>query len=284
MDLMHILYGVSFILFGPLIGGIIVGFDRKLTARMQGRVGPPVLQPFYDIGKLFQKERIAVIYSENFWVIAYLIFIVATGMIFFAGGDLLLVIFALTLAHVFLIIGAFSSSSPYAHVGAQRELIQLMAIEPMVILTAVGMYQVTGSFFVIDILAHNGLLIFVLPGVFVGFLYVLTFKLRKSPFDLATSHHAHQELVKGLTTEFAGPTLGIYELAHLYETVMLLGFVFLFFGAIPLAGIIAVILVYAIEIFVDNATTRITWQPALISAWVVTIVLGGLNLVGLYLL
>lgn len=284
MDLMHILYGVSFILFGPLIGGIIVGLDRKLTARMQGRVGPPVLQPFYDIGKLFQKERIAVIYSENFWVIAYLIFIVATGMIFFAGGDLLLVIFALTLAHVFLIIGAFSSSSPYAHVGALRELIQLMAIEPMVILTAVGMYQVTGSFFVIDILAHNGLLIFVLPGVFVGFLYVLTFKLRKSPFDLATSHHAHQELVKGLTTEFAGPTLGIYELAHLYETVMLLGFVFLFFGAIPLAGIIAVILVYIIEIFVDNATTRITWQPALISAWVVTIVLGGLNLVGLYLL
>ncbi|MBN1168210.1 MAG: NADH-quinone oxidoreductase subunit H [Methanospirillaceae archaeon] len=281
---MHILYGVSFILFGPLIGGIIVGLDRKLTARMQGRVGPPVLQPFYDIGKLFQKERIAVIYSENFWVIAYLIFIVATGMIFFAGGDLLLVIFALTLAHVFLIIGAFSSSSPYAHVGAQRELIQLMAIEPMVILTAVGMYQVTGSFFVIDILAYGGLLIFVLPGVFVGFLYVLTFKLRKSPFDLATSHHAHQELVKGLTTEFAGPTLGIYELAHLYETVMLLGFVYLFFGANPLTGIIAVILVYIIEIFVDNATTRITWQPALISAWIVTIVLGGLNLIGLYLL
>ncbi len=284
MDLIHIIYGLSFIVFGPLIGGIIAGLDRKMTARMQGRVGPPVLQPFYDIIKLFSKEKIAVIYSESFWVLAYLIFIVITGMLFFAGGDLLLVIFALTLAHVFLILGAFASSSPYAHIGAERELIQLMAIEPMVILTAVGMYQVTGSFFVTDILSHAGLLVLVLPGVFVGFVYVLTFKLRKSPFDLATSHHAHQELVKGLTTEFSGPTLGMYELAHLYEIVMLLGFVYIFFGMVPAIGILAVIIVYFLEIFIDNATTRITWQPALISAWIVTLVFGGLNLVALYLL
>lgn len=284
MDYLHILFGLSFIILGPVIGGLIAGFDRKLTARMQGRVGPPVLQPFYDIIKLFGKEKMAIIYSQNFWVMSYLVFIIITGMLFFAGGDLLLVIFALTLAHVFLILGAFSSSSPYAHIGAERELIQLMAVEPMIILTAVGMYQVTGSFFVTDILAHTGLLILVLPGVFVGFVYVLTFKLRKSPFDLATSHHAHQELVKGLTTEFAGPTLGFYELAHLYETVMLLGFIYLFFGMMPLIGILAVIIVYFIEIFIDNATTRIPWQPALITAWVVTLILGGLNLVALYLL
>ena len=44
----------------PLIGGLIVGADRKLTARMQGRFGPPLLQPFYDVVKLCLKQRVSV--------------------------------------------------------------------------------------------------------------------------------------------------------------------------------------------------------------------------------
>jgi len=48
---------VVFILLAPIIGGLIAGFDRKITAHMQGRVGPPILQPFYDVGKLFEKEK-----------------------------------------------------------------------------------------------------------------------------------------------------------------------------------------------------------------------------------
>jgi len=71
----------------------------------------------------------------------------------------------------------------------------------------------------------------VLPGIFISILFVLTIKLRKSPFDLSTSHHAHQELVKGLTTEFSGSSLAMIEVAHWYENIMLLGFVYLFFAS-----------------------------------------------------
>ena len=72
-------------------------------------------------------------------------------------------------------------------------------------------------------------------------MFILTIKLRKSPFDLSTSHHAHQELVKGVTTEFSGMTLAFVEIAHWFENVLLLGIVYLFFAwSSPVSPIIGV--------------------------------------------
>ncbi|MDD2786860.1 NADH-quinone oxidoreductase subunit H, partial [Methanoculleus sp.] len=191
--------------------------------------------------------------------------------------DLLLIVFAFTLAHVFLVLGAYAVHSPYSHVGAGRELIQLMAYEPMIILAAVGFYMVSGSFYVADIVTTTVPAILYLPGVFLGFAVILTIKLRKSPFDISTSHHAHQEVVKGITTEFSGSTLAQVEIAHWYENVFLLGFVFLFFAWNPVIGIVAVAITYLAEIFVDNVTARARWQAALKSGWLAAI-LGIVNL------
>ncbi|BBL67308.1 respiratory chain complex I subunit 1 family protein [Methanoculleus chikugoensis] len=268
---------VLFLILAPIAGGLIAGIDRKITARMQGRVGPPLLQPFYDVGKLFEKERAVVTTAQNFYVLAYLIFIALSGALFFAGGDLLLTVFAFTLAHVFLVLGAYAVHSPYSHIGAERELIQVMAYEPMIILAAVGLYMVSGSFYVTEIAATTVPAILYLPGVFLGFAVILTIKLRKSPFDISTSHHAHQEIVKGITTEFSGSTLAQVEIAHWYENVFLLGFVFLFFAWNPVIGIVAVAITYLAEIFVDNVTARARWQAALKSGWLATL-LGIVNL------
>ncbi len=275
---------ILYLVLAPFIGGLVYGIDRKITARMQGRVGPPVLQPFYDLGKLFGKEKVVVTPSQNFYVLGYLLFILVSGSLFFAGGDMLLVIFAFTLAHIFLVLGAYSSYSPYSFVGAERELIQIIAYEPMIILSAVGMYLVTKSFFVSDIAAFQSPLILYLPGVFLGFLMVLTIKLRKSPYDLSTSHHAHQELVKGVTTDFSGPTLARIELAHWYETVFLLGFIYLFFAwSLPIA-ILAIIVTFLIEILIDNTFSRMKWQFTLKSSWLIAGMLGLVNLGILYYL
>ena len=274
----EIIFAIGFVIFAPFIGALIGGIDRKVTARMQGRVGPPVLQPLYDVFKLFEKERVVVRNEVNFYILSYLIFVIFTGALFFSGGDILLVIFALTLAHVFLILGAYAAVSPYSHIGAERELLQLMAVEPMLILAATGFYMATGSFAVKDIALWPEPIVMTIPLLFVGIVYVLTIKLRKSPFDLATTHHAHQELVKGLTTEFAGPTLGMVEIAHLYETVFFLGIIWLFFGSMPWVGLLAVIIVYFLEILVDNTTTRVRWQVMLKSAWIVALVAGAINL------
>ena len=51
---------IGYILLAPFIGGLLDGFDRKISARMQRRVGPPLLQPFYDVIKLFKKQVITV--------------------------------------------------------------------------------------------------------------------------------------------------------------------------------------------------------------------------------
>lgn len=125
-------------------------------------------------------------------------------------------------------------------------------------------------------------------GIFFGFLYILTIKFRKSPFDLSMSHHAHQELVKGITTEFAGKTMGLVEISHWYENIFLLGFVFLFFanGTVwgYVIGVVVCLLTYFLEVLIDNCFARMKWQFAFKSAWVVSLILGMINIFVLYLI
>ncbi len=178
-----------YLVAAPIVGGLLAGWDRRM-ARMQSRRGPPIRQPFYDVQKLWSKQNIVVRRSQNFYIGFFLLMVVFTGALFFGGSDLLLVIFALTLAAIFFVLGAYKASSPYSFIGAERELIQMMAYEPMVLLTAIGMYMVTKSFAVNDIANHPTLLVLALPGIFLGFLYTLEIKFRKSPFDLSAAPRA----------------------------------------------------------------------------------------------
>ncbi|MCX6984439.1 MAG: NADH-quinone oxidoreductase subunit H [Lentisphaerae bacterium] len=283
---MNLIFGsLAFLIFAPLVCGLLAGFDRIITARMQGRFGPPLLQPFYDVFKLFEKENLGIDkFFHSFYLICYLIFMLASGILFFTGQDILLVIFAFTLADIFLVLAAYSTNSPYSFIGAERELLLMMSAEPMILISAVGLFMATKSFKVTDILIAPSNLIIYLPGVFLGLLFILTIKLRKSPFDLSTSHHAHQEIVKGITTEFAGPSLAIVEIVHWYETAIMLGIVFLFFAASPVLGIGVVLAAYFIEILIDNTFARFKWELTLKSSWLVTILFGGINLVVLFII
>ena len=273
-----------YLVLAPIVGGLLAGLDRKISARMQSRLGPPILQPFYDVIKLWQKENMVVRRFQSIYIFFFLLLVIFTGALFFAGSDLLMVIFALTLGAIFFVLGAYNASSPYSFIGAERELVQMMAYEPMVLLTAVGMYMVTRSFHVHEIASHPALLVFTLPGVFLGFLFILEIKFRKSPFDLSCSHHAHQELVRGITTEFSGRTLAMIEIAHWYESVFLLGWVFLFFASMPWLGVAVSLLVFLLVILVDNVFARLKWQTALRSAWAVALVLGFGNILVLSLM
>ena len=56
MELLITLLGtVAFAVLAPVVGCLLAGLDRIVSARMQGRVGPPLLQPYYDVRKLFGK-------------------------------------------------------------------------------------------------------------------------------------------------------------------------------------------------------------------------------------
>lgn len=270
------------IVLAPIVGGLLTGLDRKVSARMQRRKGPPLLQPFYDVMKLLQKEATTVNNVTRFYVTYSLIFTILTVVFFFTGVDLLLCVFAFTLASIFFVISGYSSHSPFGFIGTSRELIQIMAYEPMILITAFGFYKATGTFKIAIVDTLEKPIITQLPFIFCGFLFVLTVKLRKSPFDLSMSHHGHQEIVKGITTELTGICMAMVEITHWYETIFSLSFIYLFFvyaawWSKPVAGVICVA-AFLFETFIDNVFARTKWEMALRSCWIVTAVTGVVNL------
>lgn len=274
---------VAFLFLAPLVGGLLSGLDRKISARMQGRIGPSILQPFYDVAKLLSKQFIVVNTAQIFLVISFLLTVIFTGCMFFGGSDILLCFFLLSTGATFLIFAACITNSPYSNLGASRELLAMMSYEPAVLLACIGFYLSTGSFNVSDIIQADLPAIVKAPGFFIAFVFILTIKLRKSPFDLSASHHPHQELVKGITTDMGAKTLAFYEIAEWYEHVFLMGFVGLFFiNNNPwsyLVAVIAVLLTYFLEILIDNTSARVKWPVMLKGAWGVTLLVAGVNLI-----
>lgn len=271
------------IILTPIVGGLLTGFDRIISARLQGRKGPPLLQPFYDVLKLIQKESIEVNRMHRFYIYISFVFIIFTTVIMLIGGDILLAIFVLTLGSIFFVLGGYASNSPYSIMGSERELLQMMAYEPMVLITGAGLYYASGTFFIKDIVSVSTPAIVYLPGVFLGLVFILLFKLRKAPFDLSMSHHAHQEIVQGITTEYSGRDLAVIQLTHWYETIIALSLVYLFFATeAPISkvfAIIACLLVFLLETIIGNACARVKWQLALKSTWILTGIFGIINLV-----
>lgn len=271
------------IVAAPIVGGLLTGFDRKISARMQNRYGPPVLQPFYDFFKLLGKQRITVNQTQMVYVFGHLFFAIGSVLMLVLKQDLLMLIFILTFSTVSLIIGAMSVRSPYSKIGAQREIIQMMAYEPVILFMVVGVYLTTKSFMIQSIFDYGTPLLYSLPLVFLAFLFVLTIKLRKSPFDFSTSHHGHQELIKGITTEFSGPQLALIELTHWYDLVLLLGLISLFFANPIWVGILIALGCYFLEMVIDNISARVTWKWMLKATWSVVIGVAVTNIIWLYL-
>jgi formate hydrogenlyase subunit 4 len=262
----------------PVLGGLLSGIDRIITARMQGRVGPPLLQPFYDLFKLLGKERFLVNQRQVLWAIGYLALIITSLAMLCLGSDLLVIVFVMAFAAICFVLGGLSTKSPYSHIGSQRELLQMLSYEPVLILLAIGVFMQNQSFLVKDIFARPEPLLFSLPLVFIAVILILTIKMRKSPFDLSTCHHAHQELVQGITTEYSGPYLALIELTHWYELVLVLGLVVLFWAQPIWAGLLLALAAFFIELVIDNICARMTWSWMVKLTWSVGIILCLVNL------
>lgn len=273
---------IAYVVLSPFLGMLLDGIDRIISARMQRRRGPSILQPFYDIRKLFSKELLAVNNVQMLLNLCYMIFLAISGAMLFGGMDVLMCLFILSMAEIFLVLGASSDSSPYANMGASREMVQMMAFEPLTLLIAVGFYLCTGSFTVSDIIKAPVSSVVFMPGMFVALVIITTVKLRKSPFDISTSHHAHQEMVKGITTEMSGSALAIVNIAEYYEMVMLFGMFALFFiNSAWWSWIVAIAVccaVFFVETLIDNICARLKWKMTLYGCWIITLIAAGLNL------
>jgi formate hydrogenlyase subunit 4 len=277
-----VLLPLAMIAVAPFVGALLMGIDRKITARMQGRIGPPILQPIYDVLKLLCKEPLALNRVQILYAWLHLAFMLLVVVLLFTGQDMLMILFAHAFSTIALILGAMSVRSPYSRIGAQRKIMQMVAYEPVLVLMVVGIYRTTGSFQASSIFMLDKPLLAALPLIFLGFLAAVIIKLDKSPFDVATSHHAHQELVKGVTLEYAGPYLAIIEITHFYEVFLLFTILAMFWSTNLLIGVAIALGCFLAQIVVDNVFARLTTMWMVRFMWTGPLLLAVCNIVWLY--
>lgn len=262
------------ILLAPVFGGFIYGIERVLKARIQNRVGPPIMQPFYDLFKLADKRQIIVHSFHASLGVMHFIALWITVAMFILGADLLMIIFFHLLANSLLIIAGFSVKSSYSHIGAIRELISTLSYEPILILIAIAMYLLTGSFEVSKILNSNIDFLVIAP-LFVALLIALPIKLKKSPFDVA---EAHQEIIGGVEIEYSGLFYEALYSAKWLEYIFVYMFVYMFAGDNYLLGLALVGFTFLIINLVDNATARVNYSQMVQIVFISTISIGFVNL------
>jgi ech hydrogenase subunit B len=189
--------------------------------------------------------------------------------------------FVSSMGAVFLVLGAYSAPSPYSHLGANRELLALLAYEPVLfmVIMAVG---INGSFLISEV--PPGLLERI-PLALVALLPVLVILLEKSPYDVPA---AHQELATGPYVEYSGPYLALLELARWYQLAFVYGIATLFIwgpgpaGDVALKLLLAFALLFA-AILIDNTTARLTRRRMVLFTLTAGVGLIALNLIVLYL-
>jgi len=267
-------------IFAPIIGGFIYGIDRIVRARMQNRVGPPLMQPFYDFFKLMDKRPLMVHSLHASMGIMYFIASWFAIGVLFLGHDLLIAVFFHVIAVLALSIGAFSVRSSYSVIGAMRELMHMISYEPLMVLMVVGFYQLTGSFDVATILHHSTPPLFDLPVVFLSFVLAIPMLLHKSPFDIA---EAHQEIIGGVEIEYSGPFYEALYTGKWIEYVYVFFIVFLFGGDNYILGAILVIATFIFVNALDNATARLDFRAMVKFSWFVLIPASALNIIFLAL-
>ena len=282
MDGKKILVVLAAIILPPFIGALLTGLDRKLTARIQGRIGPPILQPFYDVAKLFLKETMVLNQVKTLYVYLHLAFMIVVMVILALGEDMLMALFAHAFSSIALILGAMSVRSPYSRIGAQRKIMQMLAYEPVLILMVVGLALNNWSFLAGDILVRGRPLLVTLPLIFAAFFMAAIIKLEKSPFDVATSHHAHQELVKGVTLEFSGAHLALIEITHFYDVFLVFAIMVIFGASNPVLGFTLGVAGFLGVIVVDNACSRLTTRAMVRFMWTAPLIMSVVNLAWFY--
>ena len=298
-------------LFCFLAGMLLCGIDRKLVAKMQKRVGPPILQPFYDFFKLCGKETIIpASASKTTFLIAPLVGLAALVVIqlfipvfsfsaFSGMADVIVILYLLLIPALAAILGGAASGSPYAGVGLSREMVTIISCELPLVLILLAVGKTVGSFLgtgitfsLTDIAAYqaaNGSLITkasMIPAA-IAMLLVIPGETGNHPFDAA---EAETEICEGLLAEYSGAPLAVYKLTHAVKMLTLTSlFVALFLGGIGTGimlvdGIILFLLCVVLTILtislVHAVTARLKIEQIFKYYWTVV---SGLALISLVL-
>lgn len=262
--------------------------DRKVTARIHWRVGPPWYQTFADVCKLLGKETIVPATARK-WVF------LAAPMIGLAGtavaasilwganltrtsfiGDLIVVIYLLTLPSLAIILGGMASGSPVGALGASREMKLVFAYElPFVLALVTVIVKAGGTLRLNGILAHQadeGMIIGSLSGIiaFVVTILCAQAKLGLVPFDIP---EAETEIMAGPFTEYSGAPLAVlYLMKAVLLATLPIFLVTTFWGGIGggwhvLWAVLAYVLILVLMVLLRNTNPRLRIDQALKFFW-----------------
>lgn len=277
MDIVYVVVNiVIFLAFAPLFEGIV----RKLTAKVQSRQGPPVIQPYYDIIKLLGKENFTV-GNWAFTLAPLMSFAAILSVICFVPlgyktnfltqyADVITIIYLLTMGGVSILLGALSSRNTFAMMGASREMVTMIMVEPVLAMTFfVGAVKVKSLgigatvFSVMDTgYTWSVVLMMVL------YLMALQAFVGKQPFDIA---EAEQEILEGPFIEYSGPNYALFKYSMMlkqmfYASLFVMVFVpFLHTGIYALDILIQlceVSLVYVLIALVGSTNPRLRIDQA----------------------
>ncbi len=224
------------LLGGALLGWLYVWIARKLTARLQGRQGPPFYQPFFDFVKLLGKQTVVPggVNRIVFYALP-LASVIATASALALipapanpvrpfAGDLILLLYLLEMPALCDVLAGYVSRSLYGQVSAAREAILMLAynLPFLAALIALGIHAKSFSLSAIVALPVGPVHLIAA----LAFLLALPARLKSNPFSIP---NAEQEIVAGAHIEYNGVPLALFELSHTLEVVALVGlFVVLF--------------------------------------------------------
>lgn len=241
-------------LFALAFGLTLKGLDRRVAARLQGRVGPPLAQPFFDLVKLTRKRTMVPdIAAEPVFLGAPLIgtvsMLLAAALVPIPGlyaphpmlGDLLVLLYLLAVPAVVLMVAGSASGSPFGAIGFSREMALMLAYEGPLVLVVAAVALRTGSFSLNDILAcqaRHGANLFdpVMWPALLAFLAFYPANLGIVPFDIP---EAETEVLEGPLLEYSGPALGLFKTMSALKAVVVLGLGIALFLPLAPAGLAA---------------------------------------------
>jgi formate hydrogenlyase subunit 4 len=214
------------LLIGPLFAGII---RKVVRARVHSRQGPPIWQPFYDLFKLLGKEDLRsssspiALYGPMVALAAVLVAALLTPMGLvppLSGyGDMIVFAYFVTIVAVAAVMVGLSSASPYSAVGAGREIMMHIVVEPVLIISLVTAAVKAKSFMMWDMATwyqdHWPAASMIVAGV--ALLIALQAQVGKLPFDVV---EAEQEIMGGPFVELSGPRLALFHWASFARQIV----------------------------------------------------------------
>jgi len=272
----------SFVIFG--ISGIMSGWlERKITARLQWRIGPPWWQNFADFLKLTGKETVVPDGANQFLFflvpVIGVISVVITGAVLLSGifykplrWDLFIFIYLMMIPSITIFLAGAASGNVLASVGAGRELRLLLSYELPFILALLVPVVKYNSAQISEIMNHQMMHKMNIGDIsgFIAFIVgLLAFqgKIGYVPFDVS---EAETEIAGGTFVEYSGLPLALFRLMKwILLSIGVTFFVIYFLGGFhnPVTGILKYLVVLLLIVLVKNTNPRLRTDQILRFSW-----------------